>query len=308
MEGRLSTNHMDNLTHTLVGAALAEAGLKRRTALASATLMIGANFPDIDVIAVPLGESLTWRRGATHGFLALAILPFVLAWLMQLYDRRVRLRRTPDARPADFRQLLILSGISIITHPTLDFMNTYGMRWLMPFVDKWFYADGLFIIDLWLWIVLIVGVVWARRARWPRPARAALAFLVVYTVVNLGITELGRREVGTRYPGTRYMLGPQPIRSWRREVVVDDGSSYRFGSWAPGRGLEMGGSSLLKGDDDPAVAAAKQNPRVRGFVRWARLPFYRVDRDSAGTVVRMGDARYTGVAGLGWASAQVRLP
>jgi len=299
---------MDNLTHTLVGAALAEAGLKRRTALASATLMIGANFPDIDVVAVPLGDSLTWRRGPTHGFLALAILPFVLAWLMQLYDRRVRLRRTPDAAPADFRQLLILSAISIFTHPTLDFMNTYGMRWLMPFVDKWFYADGLFIIDLWLWIALLVGVVWARRAKWPRPARVALAFLVTYIVVNLGITELGRREVGRQYPGTRYMVGPPPVRSWGREVVVDDGRVYRFGTYAPGRGLQMGVNSLAKGDDDPAVAVARRDPAVQGFVRWARLPFYRVHRDSTGTVVRMGDARYTGVAGLGWASAQVRLP
>jgi inner membrane protein len=301
---------MDNLTHTLVGAALGEAGLKRRTALASATLMIGANFPDIDVIAVPFGDSLTWRRGPTHGFLALAILPFVLAWLMQMYDRRVRLRRAPDAIPADFRQLLILSAISIWTHPTLDFMNTYGMRWLMPFVDRWFYADGLFIIDLWLWIVLIVSVVWARRANWTRPARAALAFLVVYMVVNLGITEIGRREVGKRYPGTRFMLGPQPVRSWGRDVVVDDGTTYRFGTWAPGRGLRMGTDTLAKGADHPAVAVARRDPGVRGFVRWARLPFYRVDRDSAGggTVVRMGDARYTGVAGLGWASAQVRLP
>ena len=299
---------MDNLTHTLVGAALSEAGLKRRTALASATLMIGANFPDIDVIAVPFGESLTWRRGATHGFLALAILPFVLAWLMQLYDRRVRLRRTPDAQPADFRQLLILSAIAISTHPTLDFMNTYGVRWLMPFVDKWFYADGLFIIDLWLWIVLIGGVVWARRARWPRPARAALTVLVAYMVLNLGITEWGRREVGRQYPGTRLVIGPQPIRSWARDVVVDDGTTYRFGSWAPGRGLDMRGITLQKGDNDPAVAAARQDPAVRGFVRWTRLPFYRVDRDSSGTLVQMGDARYTGAAGLGWASARVRLP
>lgn len=299
---------MDNLTHTLVGAALSQAGLKRRTALASATLMIGANFPDIDVIAVPLGDSLTWRRGATHGFLALAILPFVLAWLMQWYDRGVRLRRNPAAAPADFRQLLLLSAISISTHPTLDFMNTYGMRWLMPFVNKWFYADGLFIIDLWLWIVLLVGVIWARRANWGRPARTALVFVVAYMVVNLGITEFGRREVGARYPGTRYIVGPQPIRSWRRDVVVDDGSSYRFGTWAPVRGLEIGSDSLPKGDKDPAVAVARRDPRVQGFVRWARLPFYRVDRDANGTLVRMGDARYTGVAGGGWASAQVRLP
>lgn len=299
---------MDNLTHTLVGAALAEAGLKRRTALASATLMIGANFPDIDVIAVPFGEHLTWRRGITHGFLALAILPFVLAWLMQLYDRRVRLRRTPDAPPADFRQLVILSGIAMITHPTLDFMNTYGVRWLMPFVDRWFYADGLFIIDLWLWIALIACVVWSRRAKKPGPARGALAFLAAYMVVNLGLTGLGRREVGSRYPGTRYVVGPRAVLSWARNVVVDDGQTYRFGTYAPGRGLRMSTSTLHIGADNPAVAAARRDPGVQGFVRWTRLPFYRVDGDSGETVVRMGDARYTSVAGLGWASAQVRLP
>src|SRR3954464_11342229 len=108
----LSQLDVDNITHTLVGAALAEAGLKRRTALGAATLMIGANFPDIDVIAVPLGKGIEWRRGTTHGFLALAILPFLLAWLIALWDRRVRRRREPEAPPADFRQLVILAAIA----------------------------------------------------------------------------------------------------------------------------------------------------------------------------------------------------
>ena len=134
---------MDNLTHSLVGLALAESGLKRRTSLATATLIIGANFPDIDVVAVPLGVGIQYRRGITHGFLALAVLPFVLAGIMLLYDTHVRRRRYPGAPPADLRQLAILSAIAIATHPILDFMNTYGMRWLMPFADKWFYADGL---------------------------------------------------------------------------------------------------------------------------------------------------------------------
>src|SRR5687768_6726831 len=136
---------MDNITHTLVGAALAEAGLKKRTALGAATLMIGANFPDIDVAGLLFPNSIDFRRGITHGFPALAILPFVLAGLMLLYDKHVRRRRNPELEPADFRQLCVLSAVSIWTHPTLDFMNSYGMRWLMPMVNEWFYADGLFI-------------------------------------------------------------------------------------------------------------------------------------------------------------------
>jgi hypothetical protein len=43
---------MDNLCHTLVGAALGEAGFKRRTRFASATLMIASNLPDIDVLGL----------------------------------------------------------------------------------------------------------------------------------------------------------------------------------------------------------------------------------------------------------------
>src|SRR5690349_12910006 len=167
-------SYLDNLTHTLVGAAMAEAGLKKRTALGAATLMIGANFPDVDVLALFLPGSIDMRRGATHGFLALAILPFVLAWLMQSYDRHVRLKRDPAATPADFRQLALLSALSIWTHPTLDFMNVYGMRWLMPFVNKWFYADALFIVDIYILLGLGAGVWMSRKWQRPRPARLAL--------------------------------------------------------------------------------------------------------------------------------------
>ena len=62
---------MDNLCHTLVGAALAEAGLKRRTRYGSATLMIASNLPDIDVLVFATSTpSVAFRRGWTHGILA----------------------------------------------------------------------------------------------------------------------------------------------------------------------------------------------------------------------------------------------
>ena len=46
---------MDDLAHTLAGLALAEAGLERRTALGAATLVIGANLPDVDALAYAVG-------------------------------------------------------------------------------------------------------------------------------------------------------------------------------------------------------------------------------------------------------------
>jgi inner membrane protein len=303
---------MDNITHTLVGAALAEAGLKKRTALGAATLMIGANFPDIDVAGLLFPNSIDFRRGITHGFPALAILPFVLAGLMWLCDKHVRRRRNPGAEPADFRQLALLSAIGIWTHPTLDFMNVYGMRWLMPMVNKWFYADALFIVDVWILLGLGIGVMLARRRRSVRPARIALGGLAVYILAMLWVTSRGRAEVyRARGSVADYMVGPTPLRPWEREVVIpwtagDDGM-YVFGRYRVG-GEVTWTDSLRVGLDHPAVAAARTAPEAQGFLNWSRFPFYRVETGPDGTLVRIADARYSGEGGRGWASVTVRLP
>jgi inner membrane protein len=148
---------------------MAEAGLKRNTALATATLIIGANIPDIDAVAMLVSSdyALLMRRGWSHGILALMIWPFVLAGLMLAIDRllqnrmqrRNRMREGPPMRP------LILLGIAFLgvwSHPFLDWLNTYGIRLLMPFSDTWFYGDTLFIIDPWFWLLAGAGVVLAR--------------------------------------------------------------------------------------------------------------------------------------------------
>ncbi|MEM1183312.1 MAG: metal-dependent hydrolase, partial [Acidobacteriota bacterium] len=148
---------MDPLTHTFFGGALAESGLKRRSALATATLMIGANLPDVDVVAYAWGSdaALGFRRGWTHGVLAMAVLPLVLTGLMVGVDRWRR-RRDPGAPGvgADPKQLLVLSALAVWSHPPLDWLNTYGVRVLMPFRGDWFYGDALFIIDPWVWLML----------------------------------------------------------------------------------------------------------------------------------------------------------
>lgn len=299
---------MDNLTHTLVGAALAESGLKKRTALASATLMIGANFPDIDVAGLACPDSIDIRRGTTHGFLALFVLPFVLAGAMLAYDRWVRRRRDASLVPADARHLMLLSAVAIWTHPTLDFMNVYGMRWLMPFVNRWYYADALFIVDLWIWIALGLGIVWSRRIASTRPARVSLGALAAYIVGMLGLTSAGRAAVRKETGRTHFMVAPTVLVPWKRDVVVEEPGQYRFGEWSAFGGLTLSRQTVAIGDADPAVARAKADPEIQGFLNWVRFPFYRVSRDGEGTVVRIADARYAGESGRGFATIEVRLP
>ena len=147
---------MDPIAHTFSGMALAAAGLRRATPLAATALFMGVNAPDVDIVSsfVADYESLAFRRGWTHGVLALALWPFVLTGVLLAWDRYVRRRRDPTAAPARAGPLLALTAIAIVSHPTLDWLNNYGLRWLMPFSGRWFYGDALFVIDPWVWLLL----------------------------------------------------------------------------------------------------------------------------------------------------------
>lgn len=156
---------MDPITHTLTGAALSRGGLHRTTPLATATLIVAANIPDIDILAYEAGEyaGLALRRGWSHGPVGLLILPLVLVAAMAGWDRWVRRRRDPGVPPVSTRSLLPLAFMGALTHPLLDWLNTYGVRLLMPFDRRWFYGDALFIIDPWLWLLLAGAVAVSTR-------------------------------------------------------------------------------------------------------------------------------------------------
>jgi inner membrane protein len=158
---------MDPITHTLTGAALSRAGYHRATPLATATLILAANVPDIDILAGFGGSyaSVAHRRGWTHGPIALALLPFAVLGLMLAYDRWVRRRRDPGAPPVNAPALFLLALLGTATHPLLDWMNTYGIRLLMPFRREWYYGDALFIVDPWVWLMLGGAVYLAGAAR-----------------------------------------------------------------------------------------------------------------------------------------------
>lgn len=300
---------MDNLAHTLAGAALGEAGLKHKTGLGLATLMIAANLPDIDALGLLFGENLAWRRGWTHGPLALIVLPIVLTVAMIAFDRWQARRGTrPEVRlPVRARWLLALAYIGILSHPLLDFLNTYGIRCLMPFSDRWFYGDALFIIDVWMWSALAIGVWLSRRrsrrdaARPGRPAIAALATVALYSGAmgtgSLVAERMVAREVAARGLGKpeAVVASPVPIDPFRRDVVYSLGDRYGFGAfrWAPTPRLSFEAPLVLTNMADPAVArAAAASKNVADFLYWSRLPFAYVTRSDGEAQVIVGDARY----------------
>jgi inner membrane protein len=180
----LSFAVMDPLTHTLTGALLGRSWRERELPLAVATGVLAANAPDIDVFSAVKGEyaELAFRRGWTHGVLAWVVLPFVVWGLMLAWDRWVRRRRHPNAVPVEPRVLLGVAVVGVLTHPFLDWLNTYGIRLFMPFSGKWYYGDAVFIVDPWIWLIAggaLFLTTQSRRWLWGWAAFAALATAMV---------------------------------------------------------------------------------------------------------------------------------
>lgn len=294
---------MDNLCHSLVGAALAETGLKHRSPRAYVTLVVGANFPDLDVLAVFTDHGLGFRRGITHGVPALVLLPLVLTGLVLAWDRW----RPGRDGPVDAGRLLGLAALAVLTHPVLDWLNVYGMRWLMPLDGRWFYGDTLFIVDPWLWLVLAAGVLAARLTGRTGMSRAALLVSLVYIGAMWGLSRAGRRivasELGLDTPGPRVvMVDPVFLTPWRRGVVVDAGDRYQFGEieWLPVPALRMAGREQPKTEAGLELDDLVLDQAALEFLDWARFPYLILEGDR----VRLEDARYS-KGGRSWAGVTV---
>jgi inner membrane protein len=300
---------MDNVCHTLVGLALGEAGLKRKTALGNATLVIGANLPDVDALAYLRSPviALGFRRGWTHGVLAMAVWPFVLAGAMLWLDGVLRRRGGATGEPARFRPLLLLAALSVWSHPLLDLLNTYGVRLLMPFSGRWFYGDTLFIVDPWVWLMLGLGIVVARlrgrvgewERRRERYAQVGLFCAAVYIgimAVSAAVLHRGLAlALSAHEPApSRIMVAPAPLNPFHRDIVIEMADRYASGmmTWFGRRELIREWTDIPKHDLLPEARAAAATAEGRAFLAWARFPFYDVGQDCAPSRVCIRDARY----------------
>ena len=295
---------MDNLCHTLVGLAMGEAGLKRKTRYGNAALMIAANLPDVDVLVfMTATPSVEFRRGWTHGIVAQLLLPVALTALIVGIDRLRRGGRAPDV-PLDVRWLLALCYAGVLSHVGLDFLNNYGVRLLAPFDWRWFYGDAVFIADLWLWLALGAGIWLSRRRHSPRPARGALVFTVCYVAAMLVGAQAARGVVADIWRVARgtepraLMVGPLPLTPFTRMVIVDAGDHYETGvfSWWSA-GVTFDSERIPKNDHDPAVSVAQQSRLISAYLVWSRFPYWTIEPRDGALEVGVRDMRFGGALG-----------
>ncbi|MFN8669459.1 MAG: metal-dependent hydrolase [Gemmatimonadaceae bacterium] len=184
---------MDNITHALAGALLAEAACQRvarasldgtpdappafrRTAYLLGIVL--AELPDADLAysGSPSGMGnlgyLLHHRGHTHTVL-FTVVAALVAWGLALAMRRDFRERVTS------RTLLALSMVASLSHVALDFTNSYGVHPWWPFDARWIYGDAVFIVEPWLWIVALAPLAFIARGVAGRVLSGALLLTIV---------------------------------------------------------------------------------------------------------------------------------
>ena len=325
---------LDNLTHSLFGWTVARAGLGRRVPYATATLIIASNAPDVDVVAGFRSgvDYLAAHRGPTHGPVGVIGLGLVTAGIISAWSRM----RPPsgrdggtDAGTGHFVRWWLLAMFGIVCHVLMDLPTSYGTRLFSPFVWTWYALDWMPIIDVYLWGVLIIGLVAGSITRRERLAMIALGLMAFdyagratlheRALVNAAsfnsaggyapcaiaptlVAHSGARDASIVDSNECIEAGALPTFfspfTWR--IIRRQPSEYELSDRNVWTGPTSVPSMRLPSDSGPDVVRVRATPPGRVYLDFARFPIAQVvQRAGTLTTVRLLDARFVAMRSLG---------
>ena len=278
---------MDNVTHSLTGLVLAQAGLGRTSRGATAAAIIASNIPDIDILFGLSGTAsyLQHHRDVSHSIVGAPLLAVALA---------LGLRAT--VRGSRFLGLLAAAVAGVAGHVFMDLWTSYGTRVLAPF-DRTFYTwDLVFIVDPVVLALLLVAALLARRpALGTRAATVGLGLILTYVGGRAVLHARAIDELIARVPAGSVLRAaalPSPIDPFAWRVLADTGPAYWTGR------IVLGGAAepLQRRDKLPetaVVSRARESSEIAGvFLAFSTFPWLEVQETPEGTSVTWRDLRF----------------
>jgi inner membrane protein len=287
---------MDNLTHTMLGVALARAGLAQRFGRGTTlVLAIASNLPDVDGLWVMAGygDSHLSRRMLTHSIPGLLVLGAVAATVFRwLY------------RNQSWRALFGLCLLGMTVHVFFDLVNSYGVVVLYPFSRTRFELAWIFIIDLVLLGLLLapagLGPLLKRRLNPRRLWQASLIGVALY-VAGCGVARWQAERVfeghlsEQRLESEMTYVFPEPLgpHRWRGVRKDRDGGSQVYLIQLRSREAVLH-AEFQTHELDPAVRLARTSDKGRKLEWFFQAPVWELlGEDGAVTSTpHAGNGRY----------------
>jgi inner membrane protein len=290
---------VDNITHSLVGATLAELALpqgatrpQRRVFFLAG--IVAANLPDADLVYTwitpePLG-SLLHHRGHTHTVVGLAALAL-------LFGAATVLPAVRGAMGSLRARWWTLVAVGLASHLVLDSWNSYGVHPFWPLDSRWFYGDAIFIADPWIWMLLGLAAALNIANKVGRIALGAALGLIVVGVTALRLMPLP--AFGSLVAAAAMLWAV--MRSWpqRRRAAVALALTVAYVAGMFGVRARVEGRALASlGAPRSAVADVVLSPSPANPLCWSVLTIV-TDQPGDAWVSTQGSASAVGASGCG---------
>ena len=208
----------------LTGACMSRAGLNRKSALATLTMVLAAEAADCDVLWAIKGPIAAFQhhRGFTHSFVGA---PFVaaatLAFVYLLHRFWLGRRKRPLKLPVRWGYLYWLALIAALSHVLLDYTTAYGIRLFAPFDWRWYSWDIVYIVEPLMLLALFLGLVVpslfslinqeiGARSKGPR-GRGGAIFALVCVVLIWGYRDYQHRRAINAMNALRTRTQPRSV-------------------------------------------------------------------------------------------------
>ena len=313
---------MDPVTHMLTGACLSRAGLNRKTGLATLTLVLAVEAPDIDSFSYFAGSvaGLQHHRGITHSLAGAPVLAALVVAVVYAVHRWMRRSGREPKLPPNWRLLFFYALAGALLHLFQDFSNNYGVRPFAPFNEKWYSWDIVFIVEPIMLLALFAGLVvpglfalvseeiGSRKPQFRGRGGAIFALVCVALVMLIrdfehrrAISSLKALSYRNEDP-VRVSAFPQPINPFSWNGVVETRNFFLL--------LPVNSSSdevdpdnlqvtRFKPEETPVTLAAKKSYLGRVYLDWAGYPVVTTERLENGRYrVQFEDLRFESVQGL----------
>ena len=300
---------------------MGRAGLNRKTALATLTLTLAAEAPDLDVLGRFGGPAFGFahHRGFTHSFLGTLICAaFVVGFVYLIWRLRGCKIKDPNLPPR-WGLLFGYACLAGLSHILLDFTNNYGVRPFWPFSEKWYSWDIVFIVEPVMLALLILGLVVPAifglvdreigvHKRGPR-GKLAASLALAGVVLMWGVRDYEHRRAVIALESREYQ-GADPLRvsaypTWINPFhwygVVETPAFFALApvnSSAPEVDPEGEMELRYKPEETPVTLAAKRSYLGRVYLDWAQYPITETEELSGaqgGYIVHFQDLRFVQV-------------
>ncbi|GAV25999.1 hypothetical protein ciss_19320 [Carboxydothermus islandicus] len=280
---------MDNLTHGLIGYALAKAVLPAGTdpALAKAITIasvLASEAPDVDFVTRAWGplKYFEYHRTLTHapwGVVTLSFLSAVIAYFLN--------------PKANFGYLFGIALVSGFIHVGMDLLTSYGTALFWPLSKKLYSYDILMIVDLYILLIFAGGFLLFWLGKSPQKVfLSTLLLVLIYIGARWQIQHHLWQKVAFLYPEAKITVYPDPLDLFSWRYIAQEGKTIHQGEakFLSGKIIE---TKTLESSEIPEESrVVLSTPEAKAFLNFAKFTYVKVKDTPEGRKIYLLEPRY----------------